>query len=276
MTNQIQKAETLLALHTPGEPVVFANVWDIPSARIVAAAGYPAIATSSAGAAWALGHADGQGIERDMMIDWCGRIAGAVDLPVTFDLENGYGDAPEAVAACVTEMIAVGGVGCNIEDSDGLTGHTVYGYDMAVMRIAAGAAAARDSGVPAVLNARTDVFFPTNKAIDDPLAEAIRRGNAFLEGGAGCVFVPFVTDLEIIGKLVEGIDGPVNTLAVPGGPTATEMAAAGVARVSIGGGFSRLAYGLVKQGAEELRDQGTHGFLDGGMAHPDLNKLLSD
>ena len=137
MTDQRAKAETLAALHAPGDPVLLANVWDIPSARIVAAAGYPALATSSAGCAWALGYADGQGIDRAQMMDWCGRIAASVDLPVTFDLENGYGDEPEEVATCVAQMIETGGVGCNIEDSDGLTGHSVYGYDMAVMRIAA-------------------------------------------------------------------------------------------------------------------------------------------
>lgn len=274
MTDQKTKAATLAALHVPGDPVLFANVWDVPSARIVAAAGYPALATSSAGCAWAMGYADGQGIDRRSMVDWCGRIAAAVDLPVTFDLENGYGDEPEEVATCVAQMIEAGGVGCNIEDSDGLTGHTVYGFDMAVMRIAAGAAAAAERDVPIVLNARTDVFFPTNKAIDDPLGEAIRRGNAFLEAGAGCVFVPFTTDLEVMAKLVEGIDGPVNTLAVPGGPSAKQMAEVGIARVSIGGGFSRAAYGLVQRGAEELRDQGTQGFLDGSIPHGDVNKMM--
>ena len=274
MATQQQKAAELLALHTPGEPVVLANVWDVPSAKIVAETGFPAIATSSAGAAWAMGYADGQGIGRDEMIEWCGRIARCVDLPVTFDLENGYGDAPADVAACVTGLVEVGGVGCNIEDSDGLTGHTVYGHDDAVARIAAGVVAAKESGVPVVINARTDVFFPTNKHSDDPLAEAISRGNDFLAAGAACVFVPFTMDLDIIAKLVAGIDGPVNALVVAGGPTVPELAGAGVARVSIGGGFSRVAYGMVKRGAEELRDQGTLGFLDGGMAHPDLNKLV--
>jgi 2-methylisocitrate lyase-like PEP mutase family enzyme len=274
MATQQQKAADLLALHTPGTPVVLANVWDVPSAKIVAEAGYPAIATSSAGAAWAMGYADGLDIGADEMIQWCGRIARAVDQPVTFDLENGYGDAPEDVAACVTGLVAVGGVGCNIEDSDGLTGYTVYDRELAVARIAAGAAAAEAAGVAVVLNARTDVFFPTNKHIEDPLAEAIARGNAYLEAGAGCIFVPFTMDLDVIAKLVSGINGPVNALAGPGGPTVPEMAAAGVARVSIGGGFSRVAYGMVKRGAEELRDHGTLGFLDGGMAHPDLNKLI--
>ena len=274
MTDQRAKAERLAALHVPGDPVLFANVWDVPSARIVAATGYPALATSSAGCAWAMGFADGQGIDRASMIDWCGRIAASVDLPVSFDLENGYGDEPEEVATCVAQMIDAGGVGGNIEDSDGLAGHTVYGYDLAVMRIAAGAAAAAERDMPIVLNARTDVFFPTNKDIDDPLAEAIRRGNAFLEAGAGCVFVPFTIDLDVMATLVKEIDGPVNTLAVPGGPSAKQMAEVGVARVSIGGGFSRAAYGLVQRGAEELRDDGTQSFLDGGLPHPEINKMM--
>lgn len=269
------KAEVFRALHVPGDPVVLANAFDVPSAKIVAAAGYPALATSSAGAAWAMGYADGQGIERQLMLDWCAHIAASVDLPVTFDLENGYGDAPEEVAACVEGLIAAGGIGCNIEDSTGDSGHAVYDFDLAVARIEAGVAAATAAGVPIVMNARTDVFFPTNKAIEDPLAETVRRGNAFLEKGAACVFVPFLADGDTIRRLCQEIDGPVNVLATPGGLTVPQLAELGVARVSIGGAFSRSLYALVRDAAKTLRRDGTFAFMDHQIPHAELNALFN-
>lgn len=273
-TGLTEKAEAFRALHKAGDPVILANVWDMASARIVAAAGYPALATSSAGVAWALGYADGEKISREEMIVWCGRIAAMVDLPVTFDLENGYGDEAEAVAETVRDLIGAGGIGCNIEDSAGDTGHLVYDFDLAVARIAAGRAAADDAAVPVVINARTDVFFPTNK-LDDPAAEAIRRGNAMLEGGADCIFVPFTADTDAIGKMARDIDGPLNVLAMPGGPSIRQLADLGVARVSIGGAFSRAIYALVRDAAVTLRDDGTFAFMDHAIPHPELNKLFA-
>ncbi len=273
-TAQQAKAEALRRLHHGDTPLVLANVWDVPTARIVEAAGFPAIATSSAGVAWTLGYPDGQRVSRNEMVEVVAGIANAVALPVTADLENGYGADAEAVTKTIEGLIAAGGVGLNLEDSDGHTGHTVYGFDHAVAQVRTAREAATAGGIDVVINARTDVFFPTNKGFDDRAAEAIRRGNAFLEAGADCVFIPFIAKPDLIATLVKEIDGPVNILAGPGLPSIKQLGEMGVARVSIGGAFSRMAYAAVRRAAEELRDAGTYGFMDGDIPHVELNALL--
>ncbi len=273
-TAQQAKADALRRLHNADQPLVLANVWDVPTARIVETAGFPAIATSSAGVAWTLGYPDGQRISRNEMLEIAGGIANAVALPVTVDLENGYGFDADAITMTVAGLIAAGAVGLNLEDSDGRKAHAVYEFSHAVEQIRAARAAAEAGGVDVVINARTDVFFPTNKGIEDRTAEAIKRGNAFLEAGADCVFVPFIAKPDLIATLVKEIDGPVNILAGPGLPSIRELADLGVKRVSIGGAFSRLAYAAVRKAAEELRDAGTYGFMDGDIPHMELNALL--
>lgn len=273
-TAQQAKADALRRLHHADQPLVLANVWDVPTARIVESAGFPAIATSSAGIAWTLGYPDGQRISRNEMLEIVGGIANAVALPVTADLENGYGFDADAITKTVEGLIASGAVGLNLEDSDGRKAHAVYEFSKAVDQIRAARAAADAGGVNVVINARTDVFFPTNKGFEDRAAEAIRRGNAFLEAGADCVFLPFIAKPDLIATLVKEIDGPVNILAGPGMPSIRELADMGVKRVSIGGAFSRMAYAAVRKAAEQLRDTGAYGFMDGDIPHMELNSLL--
>jgi 2-methylisocitrate lyase-like PEP mutase family enzyme len=274
-TVQQAKAEDLRRLHHGDRPLVLANVWDVASARIVEAAGYPAIATSSAGVAWSLGYADGERISRAEMLEIVAGIANAVALPVTADLENGYGADAAAVTKTVDGLIAAGGVGLNLEDSDGHRAHAVYDFDHAVAQVRAARAAADAAGVAVVVNARTDVFFPANRQqIPDPLAEAVRRGNAYLDAGADCVFTPLAAKPEVIEALVRELQGPLNILAGPGAPSIAELAALGVKRVSIGGAFSRMAYAAVRRAAAQLRDAGTYGFMDGDISHVELNALL--
>jgi len=273
-TAQQAKADALRRLHHADQPLVLANVWDVPTARIVESAGFPAIATSSAGIAWTLGYPDGQRISRNEMLEIVGGIANAVALPVTADLENGYGFDADAITKTIEGLIASGAVGLNLEDSDGRKAHAVYEFSKAVDQVRAARAAADAGGVKVVINARTDVFFPTNKGFEDRAAEAIRRGNAFLEAGADCVFLPFIAKPELIAALVKEIDGPVNILAGPGLPSVRDLADMGVKRVSIGGAFSRMAYAAVRRAAEELRDTGAYGFMDGDIPHMELNSLL--
>ncbi|MGZ0246301.1 MAG: isocitrate lyase/PEP mutase family protein, partial [Alphaproteobacteria bacterium] len=194
-----QKAEKLQALIDADETLVLPNVWDVAGARIVADQGYPVIATSSAGIAWSLGCPDGEIISRDDMLFMVKKIAEGVDLPVTADMEAGYGEAAEAVADTVVATLNAGAVGANIEDSSSqAAGHPLLDYDLSVARIRAAKKAADDYGVPFVINARTDGFF--GGPGDGVFEEAVRRCNAYLEEGAGCVFVPFVRDRDMMEK----------------------------------------------------------------------------
>ena len=244
------------------------------AARVVVEAGFPAVATSSAGVAWMLGYPDGEIIPRADMLDAVRRIAEAVDVPVTADMEAGYGHAPETVAETVRLTIEAGAVGINIEDSDAQAkGHPLLDFELSLDRIRAACAAAEASGVPMVINARTDGFFGGGN--DDAFAETVRRGNAYLEAGAGCVFVPFVRDAGTIGRLCPEIAGPVNILAGAPSPTLSELHELGVKRVSIGGMLSLAANTVVRRAAEELRDHGTYGFAQDVILHPEMNGLLA-
>lgn len=268
----VAKAEALKALHTSDELLVLCNTPDVALARVVEEAGFPAVATSSAGVAWTLGYADGENISRDEMLDMVRRVAAAVKVPVTADMEMGYGETPEAVAETVRRTAEAGAVGLNIEDGTH-SDPPLLPFDLSVERIAAGRAAADEIGVPVVINARTDGFYPG--ASDDPFAESVKRGNAYLEAGADCVFVPFTRDAEVIGRLTKEIAGPVNVLAGAGAPTLPEMKELGISRVSIGGLLSLAAASLARRTAEELAGPGTYSFTDGIILHPEMNKLLS-
>ena len=265
------KAARLKELIDAPEPLVLANVWDAGSARVVAQAGFPAIATSSAGVAWSMGYADGENISRGEMLSVVARIAAAVDLPVTADLEAGYGVPPEAVAETVRGALRVGAVGANVEDSVAGTAELLE-FELSVDRIRAGRAAAEEAGVPFVINARTDGF---HGGVDDPFTETVRRANAYFEAGAGCAFVPFVRDAATIARLVDAIDGPVNVLAGALSPTLPELREMGVARVSIGGLFSLMAYSSVREACRELGGTGGYGWAKGLILHPEMNALMS-
>jgi len=268
------KAERLKALIDAPETLVLPNVWDVASARVVAKAGFPVIATSSAGIAWCLGYSDGENITRDEMLFMVRRIAASVDLPVTADLEAGYGEDPEIVAETVRLALEAGAVGANVEDSDAESeGHPLLDFELSVARIAAAKAAADAAGVPFVINARTDGFYPG--AAEGVFEDTVRRANAYLEAGAGCVFVPFVRDAETIARLVEAIDGPVNILAAAPSPPLPEMQKMGVARISIGGLFSLMTYTRVREACTELRESGTYGWTKDIILHPEMNALMA-
>ena len=270
---QVAKAEAFKAMHDGPEPLVLVNAPDAAIARIVVEAGYKAVATSSAGVAWLMGYADGENIPREEMLWMVRRIAERVDVPVTADMEAGYGIEPEAVADTVRATVEAGAVGMNIEDGAiGVPG-PLLDLDLAVARIAAGRKAADETGVPAVLNARCDVFLRGGKG-PEALAEAIRRSNAYREAGADCLFVPFARDAETIGALAEGIDGPLNVLAGAVSPPVPELKRLGVARVSIGGLLSLAFATLARRAAGELADTGTYGFAEGVILHPEMNALM--
>jgi 2-methylisocitrate lyase-like PEP mutase family enzyme len=244
----VARAEELRRLHADPAILVLVNVWDAASARTVASVpGCRAIATASWAIAAAHGVADGEAIGRAAMLDAVATVAGAVELPVTADLEGGYGATPEEVGETVTRAIAAGAVGCNLEDGI-QDGRQLRCAEDATARIAAARAAADAAGVPIVINARTDTYL---RGIDDPEA-AILRGQAYARAGADCVFVPGVTDAATIRALVEGIDAPVSVLARPGAPSVSELQELGVARVSFGPGPMGVALAALARTASDL------------------------
>lgn len=246
----VRKAELLRMLHAPGRPLLLVNAWDAASAAIIARTGATAIATSSAAAANALGHADGQLISRDAMLAAVAPIAASVDLPVTADMEAGYGDEPEDAAATARGVLAAGAVGLNLEDTSAAGHEPLLPTEAFVAKIAAVRSVAAETAVPLVLNARTDVFIAGVGAEETRLARAIERGRAYLAAGADCIFVPDVADPGQIAALVEGIGGPVSVLAGPGSPSLAELAALGVARISVGSGAYRATLALAQRIAE--------------------------
>lgn len=245
----VDRAAELRRLHDAPEPLILVNVWDVASARVVAALpGCAAVATASYAIADAFGYPDGEQIPVDLMIDMIGRIAAAVDLPVTADIEAGYGD-PDTT---VRRAIGAGAVGGNLEDAMGPMDESVRAVEAAVR-------AGEAEGVPFVLNARTDVYFaPGERSPDEIVTEAIRRGRAFLDAGADCIFVPGQFDIETAARLVDGIGTrKVSVMGLAGGIAPAQFGEVGVARVSFGPGPMRVALdALADVGADLLAGNG--------------------
>jgi 2-methylisocitrate lyase-like PEP mutase family enzyme len=242
------KAEELRRLHAEPAILVLVNVWDAASARTVAAVpGCRAIATASWAIAAARGQADGEAIGRDAMLGAVGDVAGAVDLPVTADLEGGYGETPQDVGETMARAIAAGAVGCNLEDR-AIGGPGLRPADEAAARVAAARARAGAEGVPVVINARTDVYLRGEGDVE----AAVLRGRAYMAAGADCIFVPGVRDGRTIRELVDGMAAPVSVLASPGAPSVRELQEIGVARVSFGPGPMGVALAALARAASDL------------------------
>jgi len=262
-------------LHRGPRALVLANVWDVAGARIIQAAGFPALATTSAGIAFSLGYPDGQKISREEMIARIGRIARAVDVPVSADIEAGYGSAPQDAARIARELIEAGAIGMNLEDTSGDTERTLLDVSVAVEKIKAARVAAAQLRVPMVVNARTDVYQLPGGEPQTKYDDALRRLRAYRDAGADCVFAPGLQDPETIGRLVRDVQCPVNILAVPGSPSIPELEQLGVARVSLGSGPMRSTLSLLVRMAEELKSSGTYHSLEGGVPHAEMNKMLN-
>lgn len=267
-----EKAQRLRELHRPGNPLVLFNVWDAVSARIIEGLGYPALATGSAAVAWTQGFADGEHISRDGMLAAISRIARCVDVPLTVDLEAAYGRTVQDAAATARGAIEAGAVGLNFEDA-GEPG-ALLDLDLQCERIEAMADTGKRLGVPLVINARTDVFL--HGAGEDAwrVQEAIRRGNAFLQAGADCVFVLGVSDEERIAHLAREIRGPINVFATAKTPPVRRLAELGVARVSVGPSGLAFALAHVRRAAQRLRDEGTFDFIADRISGDELNALF--
>jgi 2-methylisocitrate lyase-like PEP mutase family enzyme len=245
-----EQAGRLRALHRPGDPLLLVNAWDPPSARRLARDGYPAIATTSAGVAEALGYEDGNVTPADEMLAAVARIASVVDVPVTADLEAGYGlEPPELVQG----LLDAGAVGLNYEDTDHEHGG-LGDAERQAERLAAIKEAGRAAGVDVVLNARVDVFLH-----DGELDEAVRRGRLYARAGADCVYPIGVRGRESIRRLVDEVGAPVNVLIMPGGLTLAQLAELGVARASFGSGLMRTAMEAAAEQASAYRATGPAG-----------------
>jgi 2-methylisocitrate lyase-like PEP mutase family enzyme len=255
MTYDEQKAARFAALHRDDTPLLMPNAWDAGSARLFESLGFHAVATTSSGFAATLGRLDG-GATRDEVLAHSAALAAATDIPVSGDFEQGFADAPEAVAGTIALARDAGLAGCSIEDYSGRDSDTIYELGLATDRIRAAADAAHAGGTSFVLTARAENLI---RGIDD-LGDTIKRLQAYQEAGADVVFAPGLATADDIRAVVTSVDVPVSVLGSPLTPTIPEMRELGVARISVGGGLAYAAYGAAVTAAKELRDEGTFGF----------------
>lgn len=269
---QLEKAHRFKTLHEGPSAFVIANAWDGGSARLLTSLGFPALATSSGAAAGTLGRRDGQ-ITRDEALAHAQTIVLATHLPVSADLEGGFGDAPETVAETIRLAAAAGLVGGSIEDATGRPDQPLYAFDEAVTRVAAAVQAAHTLPFPFTLTARAENFLRGNPDLGD----TIRRLQAFAAVGADVLFAPGLPDLDAVRAVCAAVSQPVNFMIGIRGKsfTVAELEAAGVRRISLATSLYRAAMSGVFAAAQEVKDQGTFTYLDRGLTTPEWNQLLA-
>lgn len=270
---QEERARKFRALHEGPAAFVMPNPWDGGSARLLAGLGFQALATSSGAAAGVLGRRDGR-ITRDEALAQVRIIVAATDLPVSADLEKGFGDSPALVAETVRMAAEAGLVGCSIEDSTGKKDQPLYDFAFAVERVAAAVEAARSVGFPFMLTARAENFLRGKPDLDD----TIRRLQAFEQAGADVLFAPGLPDLESVAKLCKAVKKPVNFMAGIRGKSfsVAELQAAGVRRISLATSLYRSAMTALVDAAREVKEHGTFGYLDRSLATPELNRHMAE
>lgn len=274
-SEQRKLAEDFRKLHRAPPILLLPNSWDPMSARIFEAAGFPAAATTSGGLAWALGYQDGEKAPWPEVVAATQRIADVIRVPLTADIETGYGETPNALARSVTEIIGAGAVGVNLEDGTPNPQEPVRTIDDAAARIRTARAAASAAGVPIVINARVDLYL---KHVGDEatrFTETVRRAEAYLAAGADCIFVFAVADTDLIKKLTAAIKAPVNVVGRAGGPGLKALEAAGVARVSIASGASMVVMSTIQRIAEELHQKGEFDILKASITRLEAQKLFA-
>jgi 2-methylisocitrate lyase-like PEP mutase family enzyme len=269
--NQAEKAARFRALHAAPGAFVLPNPWDAGSARILAAQGFAALATTSAGLAFTLGQRDGTATKAETLAN-AATIVAATPLPVSADLENGFGHRPEDCAATLRDAVAVGLVGGSIEDASGDPARPIYDFVHAVERVAAAAEAAR--GLPFILTARAENFLHRRPELDD----TIRRLQAFSAAGAEVLYAPGLTRLDDIRTLCAAVDKPVNVvMGLVGHPfTVAELAEAGVKRISLGGSLARAMLGFVARTGREILAEGHFTYAREAMSGAEVEALMAD
>ena len=272
---QAQKAEQFRKLHHGPRLLFLPNAWDVVSARILEECGHPAIATSSAAVAFSLGYPDGQRISRGEMLEVAGRIARAVEIPVTADLEAGYGTTVKDMVETVKAAIAAGVIGMNLEDITGDDESSFVDLPLQVEKIRAICETAKSLGVSFVLNARTDIYLMPIGPESTRFERTVERLRAYRDAGATCLFAPGLYDRETIAKLVKAVEAPINILANPACPPMAELENIGVARVTAGSGIMRAALGLVRRiGKDMLESRSCEMMFVGAIPHAELNRLM--
>jgi len=264
-SNQKEKAELFLKYHHDKEILVLLNSWDIGSSKLIEACGYKAIATTSMGVAASLGYPDCQIITLPEIIQITTGIVNAVKVPVSVDIEAGYGNNVNEIIESVNKIIATGIVGINIEDSIDLNPVLIDEMEFCE-RISAIRSLSDSLGFHLVINARTDSFYTSLGSTKEKLSESIKRGNKYREAGADCIFVQPVWEKETISTLVKEINAPINILANPGiggglPPSVRELQDLGVARLSLGSSLMKATLALIKKVADELSEKGTYNIL---------------
>jgi 2-methylisocitrate lyase-like PEP mutase family enzyme len=270
---QVERARRFRALHDRRHVLLLPNAWDAGSARAFADLGFEAIATTSGGMAWSLGYADGERAPLDEVLDAVRRIVRVTPLPVSVDFEAGYGASPEAVAASVRAMIDAGAVGINLED--GIRHEALRDTGDAARRIAAACEAARETGVPIVVNARVDAWIVGGGATDpERIDETLRRARAYLAAGADCIYPIALARPDAIARLCAEIDAPVNIGARADLPDLTELGRLGVARVSTATRLATVALSAARDAAQRLRQSGRFDSLDAAFGYADAQRLF--
>jgi 2-methylisocitrate lyase-like PEP mutase family enzyme len=268
MLTQSEKGHIFRDLHERKGAFIIPNPWDVGSAHLLARLGFEALATTSAGFAFSLGKRD-YAVNRQAMIAHVGAIAAAVDLPVSGDLANGFGDSPEAAAETIRQAAAAGLVGGSIEDATGRDGEPIYAFDHAVERVSAAVEAARALPFLFTLTARAENYLHGRADLDD----TIRRLQAFEKAGADVLYAPGLSRLEDVAAVVRAVSRPVNVLATAQFDVAA-LAEIGVKRVSVGSALARAAYGGFLRAAEEMRSKGTFRFAEDAVSYRELSGMF--
>ena len=271
---QARRAAIFAGLHRSGAPLLLANAWDVASAVTIVNAGAKAIATTSAGVAWSLGVPDAADLGADRAAAVIERITAAVDVPVSADIEAGYGPAPDAVVATMTAVIQAGAVGVNLEDRTGRDAALLFEPAEQAERLAAARAAADRLAIPVWINARTDVFLAAVGPAEDRLQATLERAAAYAAAGADSLFVPGLLDLDAIAELAAG-PLPVAVMVWAGAPTVSELVSAGAVRISLGSAIAQAAYAVAARATTELLANGTYDSTADGISYDKTNDTLA-
>jgi 2-methylisocitrate lyase-like PEP mutase family enzyme len=272
MKTQAEKGQLFRDLHYRDSAFVIPNPWDIGSARLLASTGFEALATTSVGYANSIGRQD-HGVTRDEMIAHAATLAAATELPVSADLENGFGDDPGTVAETIRMAAAAGLAGCSIEDSTNRDDDPIYSFEHSVDRIRAAAEQVRNLPFPFMLTARSENYLHGRK----DLADTINRLQAFQEAGADVLYAPGITDVKEVATLISSVDRPVNVLAGMQGThfDVNELSRIGAKRISVGGALTRVAFAALLGAAREMKEHGTFSFVNGPITSREIAALIS-
>jgi len=270
---QSQQAERIRGMHRGPKLLLLPNAWDAMSARVLAAAGFEAVATTSGGVSWSLGYADGEQAPWSEVVAATARIVRAARVPVTADIEAGFGETPDAVMRSVTEIIVAGAIGVNLED--GTPGPLpMRSLADAADRIRAAREAAKAAGVPIVINGRIDLYLRNIGDEASRFDETVARGRAYLAAGADCVYPIGLRDTATMGRLVQALGAPINVNVRAGSPSVAELEALGIARASTASQIALMAMSMTRQIADELRTTGRFDQLAPAMAQADAQRLF--